>query len=558
MGRRKGPAPQQGLGRVEDRWAADAATEAAADLEQQQHEPWLAGSSPEGSEDEAARRPTKRRKRLQRGRQAGAGDERHAAVVDVASEAQQPWRFAELPLAWQAAAGPSRAAASDPPLEEGQLMLSREPGSCSVGVRSESGGAWLASIAAPSEAAAEALVSLLKSGHLSAGLGGSPASGGGGGSDGGGSSLRLSLTDKAAAEGAQHPEEQQQRLWHRHLLALLRWLLPRLDPELDGAPLQAKEQQQQQQQAGSSQPASPLASPLQSPRKAGAAATPLSPGSAPAFDASELYAAVKPTGLEPELPAGATHATLLPTLRRYQARAAQWMVSRESPAAAGIKPEPGSQQAAPPPLHPLWREVPCSGGGGSRGLSGHRCFFVNVYGGQISLERFPAEPEVRCTAWQHSVAACLWLQYRGRCVAAAAAAAVAVAVPGPACRRLTFTLPGPAAGVPCVPGPGRHPFRRDGPREDCGASGLHHLTPLHWPAPGVCQPRRRPQVRRRGGPRASDSRGGCPPACQCTSHTVPPELPSARPSAAVFPQAQEARCGGGVRVRGHRGRRLRG
>lgn len=39
-----------------------------------------------------------------------------------------------------------------------------------------------------------------------------------------------------------------------------------------------------------------------------------------AFDAAELYAAVKPTGKEPELPAGATSATLLPTLRRYQVR----------------------------------------------------------------------------------------------------------------------------------------------------------------------------------------------------------------------------------------------
>lgn len=132
---------------------------------------------------------------------------------------------------------------------------------------------------------------------------------------------------------------------------------------------------------------------------------------ASAFDAAELYAAVKPSGREPELPAGATSATLLPTLRRYQARAAQWMVQRERGGGAAVAEQPASragaavgaaaaaaaalgldsstggvkqeqhghqqesrqqqtqqeqQDALPQPLHPLWRAVPCSNVGSTR------------------------------------------------------------------------------------------------------------------------------------------------------------------------------------------------
>ena len=46
-----------------------------------------------------------------------------------------------------------------------------------------------------------------------------------------------------------------------------------------------------------------------------------------AFDAAELYAAVKPQGNEPELSCSSTK--LRPTLRPYQKRAAAWMVGRE-------------------------------------------------------------------------------------------------------------------------------------------------------------------------------------------------------------------------------------
>lgn len=46
------------------------------------------------------------------------------------------------------------------------------------------------------------------------------------------------------------------------------------------------------------------------------------------FDAAELYAAVKPSGNEPQLPQD--NPKLRPTLRPYQRRAAAWMVGRET------------------------------------------------------------------------------------------------------------------------------------------------------------------------------------------------------------------------------------
>jgi len=66
------------------------------------------------------------------------------------------------------------------------------------------------------------------------------------------------------------------------------------------------------------------------------------------FDASEIYAAVKPTGQEPGLTTDLPQ--LLPTLRGYQCRAAQWMINRE---------QFGNGEVGHGRLHPLWREVPC-------------------------------------------------------------------------------------------------------------------------------------------------------------------------------------------------------
>jgi E3 ubiquitin-protein ligase SHPRH len=81
---------------------------------------------------------------------------------------------------------------------------------------------------------------------------------------------------------------------------------------------------------------------------AGAAAA----AAAASFDASEIYAAVKPTGQEDELTTELPQ--LQPTLRGYQRRAAQWMINREQ-----FGSEVGSRGGSSSFLHPLWREVPC-------------------------------------------------------------------------------------------------------------------------------------------------------------------------------------------------------
>ena len=460
MPRRKAAAPQRDQGRFEDRFLAGDGDAGEDEAAAQLWDPWQAGGSQEESEEDT-RRPAKRRRKLhKRGRGAAAAaaaqdDAGLSVVVAAAAPGEQRWRFAELPVVWWEAAGPSRQQREAEMLEEGQLLFTLEQpqfdndctaggsASCSISVQCQSSGAWQGSTAAAADAAAaEALLLLLRSGHLSCSLTGQP----GAASGGSGSALAISLTDKAAGDTAEHPEEQQQRLWHRQLLAVMRWLLPHLDPEEELDQLQAQQAQQTQQGSAADRSAELLSSPLCSPRKGAdpsAATWPGSPRSplggiaaaaaAAAFDAAELYAAVKPSGREPELPAGATSATLLPTLRRYQARAAQWMVQRErggsaasaapaavpaavaasraaaaAAAAVGLdssgggsvkqeQPEQQQQQLesdAPLPLHPLWREVPCSSGSTGSGSTGSSCLFFNPYNGRIAFERFAAEPEV--------------------------------------------------------------------------------------------------------------------------------------------------------------------
>lgn len=332
MGKRKSK-PQARMGRPEDRddFLAEACADsgggwgAAADVLGQ-----ALARQPSDDEEEQPQRRVKRRRRVQL---ALVQDASHHVIVSAAED--QRWRFAEVAVwGWREAASIS-AAPEQHILEDGQLLFvtddgeteedsdpDRQPSSNSsrcIGVRYQSPGGcgqWQGSLSAPGWEEADSLLELLESKHLSCAVSVRPPG------DSGDCSLRLGLTDKAAADAAEDPEEHQQRQWHLGLLTLLRWLRPELDPnrELElGQPLL---------RGGSAAAAELLSSPLCSPR-AGAAASPLhsqaqQPGSPAAgaagggFDAAELYSAVKPSGSEPELPAGATAGFLLPTLRRYQ------------------------------------------------------------------------------------------------------------------------------------------------------------------------------------------------------------------------------------------------
>ncbi|CAK0735069.1 hypothetical protein CVIRNUC_000523 [Coccomyxa viridis] len=81
-------------------------------------------------------------------------------------------------------------------------------------------------------------------------------------------------------------------------------------------------------------------------------------------DAMEIYAAVKPSGDEPELTGELPE--LSARLHSYQRRSAAWMVS--------------------PGLHPLWREV--------RSLDS-KTFYFSPFSGLLSLEPFAAPPPVK-------------------------------------------------------------------------------------------------------------------------------------------------------------------
>lgn len=172
------------------------------------------------SEDEDAwlqerlRRPAKRRKKQRCPDEAA---ERNATVA-VRPAVELKWRFAAVPLTWHATPAINPAAPAE-------LTLTLPLGSSDIGLAiigsiaanvasssSGSDGAWQGSLSAPSTEAAEALVSLLRSGHLWCGLGTSAAatSTSGGSGDASAGKLHVSLSDKAVAEATGHPEEQQQ------------------------------------------------------------------------------------------------------------------------------------------------------------------------------------------------------------------------------------------------------------------------------------------------------------------------------------------------------------
>jgi E3 ubiquitin-protein ligase SHPRH len=382
-GRRKGRAAHN-LGRVEDRFladpgsAAEPAPEPAASSEEEEEE---------DSESDGERARRFNRSEAENIRRWYAAGE---ATVTVGSPAQQRHRFAELPVVWQeVTSSPIEADSVLHVLKGGELRLkgqtdgqeathSREASQTSavnldVWYRAADGGSlWHAVVSTPSQAAAEGLITLLQ-GFCKASCGMDEPAGAAGprGKRKRGVSSSLNITLGLLADRwhcAGHPEDQKQTKYNQSLLAVTAgWLLPWLDPERQLEPNIAA--------AGASDGAVPGAS----------------SDEAEGFDASEIYAAVKPTGGEPELPAGAAASLLLPTLRRYQSRAAQWMINRERGVStpAPSAEEAGSSASAAAAgkeagLHPLWRRVPCATG----------CFYMNPFNGAVSFKVFKAEPQV--------------------------------------------------------------------------------------------------------------------------------------------------------------------
>ena len=128
-------------------------------------------------------------------------------------------------------------------------------------------------------------------------------------------------------------EDQTQRLWHKHLQAVFAWLLPehstesQVDVSHGNALVQLHMTQALLQRQASCTPDSAAINSTSPPSASmSVAADDLLEGEG--FDAAELYAAVKPSGNEPQLPQD--NPKLRPTLRPYQRRAAAWMVGRET------------------------------------------------------------------------------------------------------------------------------------------------------------------------------------------------------------------------------------
>lgn len=200
-------------GRPEERHLV-ADGEAEAELAADVAEDWRLAAFSSEEEDawlqERLRRPAKRRRKQ---RQPDEPAERNATVAVLPAE-ELAWRFAAVPLTWQGA----------PCAAPTELTLTLAPGCSNIGLAfvgstapdaasssSGAGATCQGSLAAPSAEAAEALLSLLRSGHLCCGLHSSPAPNSGSGSMGEpAQALHLGLGDKALADTAEYPEEQQQ------------------------------------------------------------------------------------------------------------------------------------------------------------------------------------------------------------------------------------------------------------------------------------------------------------------------------------------------------------
>lgn len=218
--------------------------------------------------------------------------------------------------------------------------------------------------------------------------------------------LSVGLTEKALQDAAVSPEDERQRAWQLQLLDLFRWLTPlktssksvdikneisrntehgtipsSLAPavlEGDGQPDGEQQPEQQQEEQDDTEEKQAIPSPPMSPRSKAQHA--YQEGN---FDASQLYKSIKPLGNEPELQGDFPQ--LKPTLRKYQRRAAYWMVSKELQ----------QMEIGADTLHPLWQAILCAHFHRNTSTEitstdGSTEFYVNMVTGRLSTEKFPA------------------------------------------------------------------------------------------------------------------------------------------------------------------------
>lgn len=201
-------------------------------------------------------------------------------------------------------------------------------------------------VESPSERVADAFMQCLIKGHLS--LGPWPDSNQVLFQQGNKCDLVVNITEKAiSSHSAKWEEDQRTSPQLTSFLRCILWLVPELDEHQESSTRSAP------QNLGSSMNT---------------------------YDVAELYAAIKPTGKEPELNGGFTQ--LRPTLRGYQRRAAAWMVAREKEGG-----NDGFEKKNESMLHPLWRELillPTRQQDGPKGR-----LFINPFTGLLSQTFFP-------------------------------------------------------------------------------------------------------------------------------------------------------------------------
>eukprot|EP00897_Mesotaenium_endlicherianum_P009757 jgi/Mesen1/880/ME000115S00007 len=154
--------------------------------------------------------------------------------------------------------------------------------------------------------------------------------------------MQVALTPPVIADSPEDPADVTCKMPHRQMMALVGWLRPELSPEAiansaepDGTDLAGSDCQHQS--AGGQEERLDRRALLgkgkafeEAPSGSSAhaeAPTQSSEKGSDEFDLAAFFAAVKPTGREPEL--AGDFPELLPTLRPYQRRAVHWMIQRE-------------------------------------------------------------------------------------------------------------------------------------------------------------------------------------------------------------------------------------